>query len=128
MPNGLANCLSHTDTSVPSGAGAPLMVTLPTNTWGSSLLSRSGSGSGTGTGVAVGCGVAVGNGVGVGWGVAVGAGVGVAVGVAVGAGVAVGVGGTGVGGVVVRLTSDAHAAKTNSNEAMATTNLYDLIN
>jgi hypothetical protein len=102
------------------------MVTLPTNTWGSSLLSRSGSGSGTGTGtgVAVGCGVSVGNGVGVGWGVAVGAGVGVAV----GAGVAVGVGGTGVGGVVVRLTSDAHAAKTNSNETMAITNLYDLIN
>ena len=45
-----------------------------------------------------------------------------------GAGVAVGVGGTGVGGVVVRLTSDAHAAKMNSNETMATTNLYDLIN
>ncbi|MEO2141365.1 MAG: hypothetical protein ABGX63_04205 [bacterium] len=65
---------------------------------------------------------------------AVGAGVGVAVAVAVavavGAGVAVGVdvGGTGVGGVVVRLTSDAHAAKTNSNETIAITNLDSLIN
>jgi len=64
--------------------------------------------------------------------VAVGAGVGVAVAVAVGAGVAVavgvGVGGIGVGGVVVRLTSDAHAAKTNSNETIAITNLDSLIN
>ena len=60
--------------------------------------------------MAVGCGVAVGNGV--------------------GAGVAVGVdvGGIGVGGVVVRLTSDAHAAKTNSNETIAITNLDSLIN
>jgi hypothetical protein len=48
--------------------------------------------------------------------------------VAVGAGVAVGVGGIGVGGVVVRLTSDAHAAKTNSNETIAITNLDSLIN
>jgi hypothetical protein len=62
--------------------------------------------------------------------VAVGAGLGVAVGVGVGAGVAVGVdvGGIGVGGVVVRLTSDAHAAKTNSNETIAITNLDSLIN
>ncbi len=63
---------------------------------------------------------------------AVGAGLGVAVGVGVGvgAGVAVGVdvGGIGVGGVVVRLTSDAHAAKTNSNETIAITNLDSLIN
>ena len=61
---------------------------------------------------------------------AVGAGLGVAVGVGAGLGVAVGVavGGIGVGGVVVRLTSDAHAAKTNSNETIAITNLDSLIN
>ncbi len=63
---------------------------------------------------------------------AIGAGVGVAVtvgaGVAVGVGVDVDVGGIGVGGVVVRLTSDAHAAKTNSNETIAITNLDSLIN
>ena len=62
--------------------------------------------------------------------VGAGVGVGVGVGVAVGAGVAVGVdvGGIGVGGVVVRLTSDAHAAKTNSNETIAITDLDSLIN
>ncbi len=99
------------------------MVTVPTNTWGSSLLSRSGRGSGTGSGVAVGIGVAVGNGVAVGAGVAVGIGVGVAV----GTGVAVAVGGTSVGGVVVRLTSEAQAARTNINATMAITSFNDLI-
>ena len=101
------------------------MVTAPTNTWGSSLLSRSGKGSGTGSGVAVGIGVAVGSGVAVGRGVAVGTGVGV--GVAVGSGVAVAVGGISVGGVVVRLTSDAHAASTNTKATIAIAGFNDLI-
>ena len=123
MPKGVSNWLSQTETSVPSGAGAPSIVTAPTNTWGSSLLSRSGSGSGAGTGVAVGNGVGVGNGVAVGTGVAVGDGVGVAV----GSGVGVAVGGIGVGGVVVRLTSDAQAARTNTKATMAITSFNDLI-
>lgn len=74
-------------------------------------------------------GVAVGIGVGVGIGVAVGSGVGVGVGtgVAVGSGVGVTVGGIGVGGVVVRLTSDAQAAMTNSNTTIANTTLGNFI-
>ena len=113
MPIGLSNWASQTEISVPSGAGTPLIVTAPTNTWGSSLLSRSGRGSGTGTVVGVGIGVGVGaRGVAVGIGVAVGAGVGVDV--DVGLGVAVAVGGTGVGGVVVRLTPVAHPASTKT--------------
>ena len=117
MPIGLSNWASQTEISVPSGAGTPLIVTAPTNTWGSSLLSRSGRGSGTGTVVGVGIGVGVGaRGVAVGIGVAVGAGVGVDV--DVGLGVAVAVGGTGVGGVVVRLTSVAHPASTKTKPTM----------
>ena len=113
MPIGLSNWASQTEISVPSGAGTPLIVTAPTNTWGSSLLSRSGRGSGTGTVVGVGIGVGVGaRGVAVGIGVAGGAGVGVDV--EVGLGVAVAVGGTGVGGVVVRLTPVAHPASTKT--------------
>ena len=61
-------------------------------------------------------------------GVAVGVDAGVAVGVDAGVAVGVGVSGIGVGGVVVRLTSDAHADKTNSNETIAITNLDSLIN
>ena len=115
MPIGLSNWSSQTEISVPSGAGTPLIVTAPTNTWGSSLLSRSGRGSGTGTVVGVGIGVGVGaRGVAVGIGVAVGAGVGVDVGFGVG----VAVGGTGVGGVVVRLTSVAHPASTKTKPTM----------
>ena len=117
MPIGLSNWESQTEISVPSGAGTPLIVTAPTNTWGSSLLSRSGRGSGTGTVVGVGIGVGVGaRGVAVGIGVAVGAGVGVDV--DVGLGVAVAVGGTGVGGVVVRLTPVAHPASTKTKPTM----------
>ena len=117
MPIGLSNWASQTEISVPSGAGTPLIVTAPTNTWGSSLLSRSGRGSGTGTVVGVGIGVGVGaRGVAVGIGVAVGAGVGVDV--EVGLGVAVAVGGTGVGGVVVRLTPVAHPASTKTKPTM----------
>ena len=117
MPIGLSNWASQTEISVPSGAGTPLIVTAPTNTWGSSLLSRSGRGSGTGTVVGVGIGVGVGaRGVAVGIGVPVGAGVGVDV--DVGLGVAVAVGGTGVGGVVVRLTPVAHPASTKTKPTM----------
>jgi len=117
VPIGLSNWASQTEISVPSGAGTPLIVTAPTNTWGSSLLSRSGRGSGTGTVVGVGIGVGVGaRGVAVGIGVAVGAGVGVDV--DVGLGVAVAVGGTGVGGVVVRLTPVAHPASTKTKPTM----------
>ena len=135
---GPSNSAIHTLTSVPSGAGIPPKVTLPTKTWGISkgILGGSGS-SGGGVGVAVGSGVGVGNRVAVGTGVDVCTGVGVAVGVAVGVGVGVGVGrGVGVsaaGGIavgngsVVRLTSDAQAANTNSNTATAKIALIDFI-
>ena len=117
MPIGLSNWASQTEISVPSGAGTPLIVTAPTNTWGSSLLSRSGRGSGTGTVVGVGIGVGVGaRGVAVGIGVAVGAGDGSDG--DVGLGVAVADGGTGVGGVVVRLTPVAHPASTKTKPTM----------
>ena len=126
MPIGLSNWASQTEISVPSGAGTPLIVTAPTNTWGSSLLSRSGRGSGTGTVVGVGIGVGVGAlGVAVGIGVAVGAGVGVDV--DVGLGVAVAVGGTGVGGVVVRLTPVAHPASTKTKPTMIIASFNGLI-
>ena len=83
MPIGLSNWASQTEISVPSGAGTPLIVTAPTNTWGSSLLSRSGRGSGTGTVVGVGIGVGVG-GSGVAGGIGVGGRGGVCVDVVVG--------------------------------------------
>ena len=126
MPIGLSNWASQTEISVPSGAGTPLIVTAPTNTWGSSLLSRSGRGSGTGTVVGVGVGVGA-RGVAVGIGVAVGAGVGVDVDVDVGLGVAVAVGGTGVGGVVVRLTPVAHPASTKTKPTMIIASFNGLI-
>ena len=126
MPIGLSNWASQTEISVPSGAGTPLIVTAPTNTWGSSLLSRSGRGSGTGTVVGVGIGVGVGaRGVAVGIGVAVGAGVGVDV--DVGLGVAVAVGGTVVGGVVDRLTPVAHPASTKTKPTMIIASFNGLI-
>ena len=126
MPIGLSNWASQTEISVPSGAGPPLIVTAPTNTWGSSLLSRSGRGSGTGSVVGVGIGVGVcARGVAVGIGVAVGAGVGVDV--DVGFGVAVVVGGTGVGGVVVRLTPVAHPASTKTKPTMIIASFNGLI-
>jgi len=105
---GASNSGSQMLTRVPSGAGAPAMVSVPTKMWGSSLLSRLGNGVGAGVGVGGGIGVAVGTGVGA--GVAVGMGVGMAVGTGVGVGVAVGIG---VGGVVVRLTPEAQADKAN---------------
>lgn len=135
---GPSNSAIHTLTSVPSGAGIPPRVTLPTKTWGISkgILGGSGS-SGGGVGVAVGSGVGVGNRVAVGTGVDVGTVVGVAVGVAVGVGVGVGVGrGVGVsaaGGIAVgngsgvRLTSDAQADNTNNNTATAKIALIDFI-
>ena len=133
---GPSNSAIHTLTSVPSGAGIPPRVTLPTKTWGISkgILGGSGS-SGGGVGVAVGSGVGVGNRVAIGAGVGVGTGVGVAVGVAVGVGVGVGrgvgvsaAGGIAVGnGSVVRLTSDAQADNTNSNTATAKIALIDFI-
>ena len=137
---GPSNSAIHTLTSVPSGAGIPPKVTLPTKTWGISkgILGGSGS-SGGGVGVAVGSGVGVGNRVAVGAGVGVGTGVGVAVVVAVGVGVGVDVGvGRGVGvsaaggiavgnGSVVRLTSDAQADSTNNNTATAKIALIDFI-
>ena len=91
------------------------MVTLPTKTWGGSLLSRSGSGANGGMGVAVGKVVAVGT------GVAVGAGGGVTVGsgmwVAVGSGRGVNVlRGTSVGnGSGVLGVPEAQAVKTKTN-------------
>ena len=81
-------------------------------------------------GVSVGIGVGVGVGVGAGSGVAVGTtgvAVGNGVGTAVGTGVGVAVGGTSVGGVVVRLTSDAQAASTNTKATIAITSFNDLI-
>ena len=144
MPMGPSNSAIHTLTSVPSGAGIPLKVTLPTKTWGiidaSATLGGRGS-SGGGVGVAVGSGVGVGNrvaggsgvdvgtGVGTGVGIGVGIGVGVAVGVGVGRGVGVSAaGGTVVGnGSVVRLTSDAQADSTNNNTATAKIALIDFI-
>lgn len=133
---GPSNSAIHTLTSVPSGAGIPPKVTLPTKTWGISKGVLGGSGSsGGGVGVAVGSGVGVGSGVAVGAGVDVGAGVGVAVGVAVGVGVGVegGVGVSAAGGIavgngsVVRLTSDAQADSTNNNTATAKIALIDFI-
>ena len=56
---------------MPSGAGSPPIVIVPTKTWGNSLLSR--SGSDVGMGVGLGAGVGVGMEVGVGAGLAVGA-------------------------------------------------------
>ena len=131
---GPSNSAIHTLTSVPSGAGIPPRVTLPTKTWGISkgILGGSGS-SGGGVGVAVGSGVGVGNRVAVGTGVDVGTGVGVAVGVSVGVGVGRGVGVSAAGGIavgngsVVRLTSDAQADSTNSNTATAKIALIDFI-
>ncbi len=110
------------------------MVTSPTKTWGISLVSRSGSGVsrvGIAVGVAVGVvvGVGVGSRAGAGARARVGVAVGSAVGVGDGIGLAVGPGrgvgvlaGSGVGGVVVLLTLEAHADKTNSNEAITTRN------
>ncbi len=145
---GPSNSAIHTLTSVPSGAGIPLKVTLPTKTWGiidaSATLGGRGS-SGGGVGVAVGRGVGVGNRVAVGSGVDVGTGVGtgvgteVCIGIGIGVGVAVGVGvGRGVGvsaaggiavgnGSVVRLTSDAQADNTNNNTTTAKIALIDFI-
>ena len=110
------------------------MVTSPTKTCGISLVSRSGSGVSR-VGVAVGVVVVVVVGVGVGVGsragarARVGVAVGSAVGVGDGIGFAVGSGGgvevlagNGVGEVVVLLTPEAHADKTNSNEAITTRN------
>jgi len=101
------------------------MVTVPTKTWGNSLLSRAGRGVGAGLGVGVGSGVGVGVGTGV--GVAVGTGVGVAVGVGVGCGVGVSATGIGVGGVVVRDTLEAHAEKTNNKATTAKIALANFI-
>ena len=98
------------------------MVTVPTKTWGSSLLFRAGNGTGAGLGVGAGVGVTVG----VGTGVAVGVGVGVGVAIGVGCGVGVRVG-NGVGGVVVRDTSDAHADRTNSNATAAKRTLVNFM-
>ena len=106
------------------------MVTSPTKTWGISLVSRSGSGVsrvGVAVGVAVGVGVKVGvgsrAGARVGVMVASAAGVGDGIGFAVGSGRGVRVlVGNGVGEVVVLLTPEVHADKTNSNEAIATRN------
>lgn len=104
MPTGLMNSETQIATSVPSGAAAPLIVTLPTKTWGSSLESLSGSGTGPGVGVGVGEGVGVGVGVAVGTGVGVAVGLGVGVGVGIGVAVGNGVGvGVGVGGLGVEV-------------------------
>ena len=82
---GPSNSAIHTLTSVPSGAGIPLKVTLPTKTWGiidaSATLGGRGS-SGGGVGVAGGSGGGVGNRVAVGSGVDVGTGVQVGDGIA----------------------------------------------
>jgi len=108
------------------------MVTSPTKTCGISLVSRSGSGVsrvGVAVGVVVGVGVGVGVGsragararVGVAFGSAVGVGDGIGFAVGSGGGVEV-LAGNGVGEVVVLLTPEAHADKTNSNEAITTRN------
>jgi len=116
-PIGASKWAIQTVTSVPFGAGSPSMVTVPTNTWGGLLLSRTGNGVGAGLGVGGGIGVNVEVGTSVGVGVGTGVGVAVGTGTGTGTGTAVGVlVGRGVGGVVVRLTPEAHADKTNNSD------------
>ena len=105
---------------MPSGAGSPPIVIVPTKTWGNSLLSRSGSGVGmgvgVGTGIGVGIEVGVGAGVAVGSEVAIGDEMGVGVGFGVGEGASVGIG---AGGVTGLLTPVAHAGNINISRAIA---------